>query len=267
MQKPMLPSPHKTTSTSAVATSPVRSSAQDDGRTAELIGGWSFIVASVGFIAVFTYLAVTFSYPTVLDGNAGDVLPELFTLGVTGRVVWIVYALLPLLLIPAALGANARMRAHAPNTMRAATIFATLSAICMFVGLARWPSIHWELARAFAQATPEVQQTIAIAFRALNIYLGNYIGEFLGELALSIFFALIAAGLLRNGHRRLAAVGALVAVVGMMAAFRNATLGVASIAAFNNYLLPVWLIVLGAFLVMKPHPAPAPHSEFLNSDP
>ena len=51
------------------------------------------------FLAAF--LAAQFDYPAVLDGNAEAVLPRLLALGNSGRAVWAVYALLPLLLIPA----------------------------------------------------------------------------------------------------------------------------------------------------------------------
>ena len=34
--------------------------------------------------------------------------------------------------------------------MRVAMLFAALSSVAMILGLARWPSIHWELAQAYA---------------------------------------------------------------------------------------------------------------------
>ena len=64
-------------------------------RAAARVGGWSFIVAAIGFMAVFSYLAATFNYPTVLDGTAAEVLPRLLAFSDTGRAVWVVYALLP----------------------------------------------------------------------------------------------------------------------------------------------------------------------------
>ncbi|MBK8002565.1 MAG: hypothetical protein IPK12_01190 [Gemmatimonadetes bacterium] len=66
------------------------------------MGGLALVLAAVLFIAVFSYLAATFHYPDVLDGPADQVLPNLLALGPTGRAVWALYGLIPLLLIPTA---------------------------------------------------------------------------------------------------------------------------------------------------------------------
>src|SRR6478672_11351828 len=116
-----------------------------ESRGAARAGGWSLIAAAIGFMAVFSYLAARFSYPDVLDGPAAEVLPRLVALGSSGRTVWAIYAFLPLLLIPAGIGAYAALRDAAPNAMRAALVFSVVSAVSMLLGLARWPSVHWEL--------------------------------------------------------------------------------------------------------------------------
>lgn len=224
--------------------------------TAARVGGWSLIVAAVGFMAVFSYLAARFGYPDVLDGRAEVVLPQLLALGATGRAVWAVYALLPLLLIPAGIGAAALLRAHAPETMRAASAFSMVAAISMLLGLARWPTVHWELARAYATASPGGREAIEATFAGLNAYLGNFIGEFTGELALEAFFILSAVGLLRAGRRRLGIAGLAAGAIGLVAAFRNVTPAVALVAEVNNYVLPLWLIVLGVELVRARGGAP-----------
>jgi hypothetical protein len=221
----------------------------EDSRAAARTGGWSLIVAALGFIAVFSYLAARFDYPDVLDGAAADVLPRLFALGAAGRAVWAVYAFIPLLLIPAGIGAHAALRHAAPSAMRAALAFAVIAAVSMLLGLARWPSVHWELARSYSTASPDARLGIDALFRGLNVYLGNYVGEFLGELALNAFFLLSAFALVRAGSRRVGYAGLVVGAIGLIAGFRNVTPAVAPIADVNNYLLPLWLIVLGVVLV------------------
>jgi hypothetical protein len=53
------------------------------------------------------------------------------------------------------------------------------------LGLMRWPSVHWELARAWSSASEGNRVVLAAMFDGLNRYLGNFIGEFLGELSFS----------------------------------------------------------------------------------
>ena len=229
----------------------------ENARTAARVGGSSLVLAALGFIAVFAYLAARFDYPDVLDGVAADVLPRLLALGAAGRVVWVVYAFLPLLLIPAGVGARAALGHAAPNSMRAALAFSVVAAVSMLLGLARWPSVHWELARAYGTASPDARLALDAVFLGLNAFLGNYVGEFLGELALNAFFLLSAFALVRAGRRRLGVAGILVGVIGIVAGFRNVTPAVALVADVNNYVLPLWLIVFGVVLARATPPARA----------
>src|SRR4029079_12564240 len=65
-----------------------------------------------------------------------------------------------------------------------------IGVLAMCLGLMRWPSIHWVLAEAYASGSSEARHAIAATFSGLNLYLGNYIGEFLGEVCLGMFFVL-----------------------------------------------------------------------------
>jgi hypothetical protein len=74
--------------------------------------------------------------------------------------------------------------------MTLALVLAGIASLAMCLGLMRWPSIHWAMAGAYADADASVQQTLVVMFDGLNLYLGNYIGEFLGETLLAAFFLL-----------------------------------------------------------------------------
>jgi len=214
-------------------------------------GGWSLILAALLFLAVFSYLAAKFEYPDVLDKPAGEVLPRLIALGTTGRAVWVLYGLVPLLLVPAGIGAEAALRRAAPGAMRAASHFATLGAFSMLLGLMRWPSIQWELGRTWVDADGSQRAALGAVFAGLNSYLGNFLGEFVGELCLNLFFVLTAYAMYRSIDRPRWAgpAGLAVGVIGLIAMFRNAVPAVAPIAAVNNLILPVWLLVLGWLLL------------------
>lgn len=213
-------------------------------------GGISFIVGALAFVFVFSYLAANFDYPAILDGSAGEVLPRLRAGGETMRAIWAVYAFLPLLLIPGAVGAYFACPSSR-GRMTMALVFASIGSLAMCLGLMRWPSVHWALADAYAESGAEAQETLAAIFQGLNLYLGNYIGEFLGEACLSAFF--LFTGLSMTGERQLPKwlgwAGAVFGLLFLVGAFRNVTPAVQIIADINNFLLPLWMLVLGVSLV------------------
>ena len=169
-----------------------------DRKTRVRSGGAALIAAALGFTCVFLYLAARFNYPDVLDTSAGQALPALLAMGVTGRVVWLIYSLLPLLLLPAAMGAFAALKPVDERRMRAAALLAVVAAVAMTLGLVRWPTLQWDLAHRFAAAGPDERVVLAGTFDRLNLVLGNYIGEFLGEFALNGFFVLSSLAMLRS---------------------------------------------------------------------
>ena len=233
---------------------------QEFSRLATLIGGGSLIAATLLFSAVFVCLARGFGYPDVLNLPAAEVLPRLLALGPAGRAVWVLYGLIPLLLVPTALGVYAAGRKAAPLAARAALITAVLGATTMMAGLLRWPSLHWQFALAWADASPAAREAIAAAFAASNSYLGNFIGEFLGELFLNAFFLFASIALTRAAapaRRWLLVAGGSASLLGGLAMLGNAVPWVEPIAALNNVVLPIWMLVLGIALVRHRTCAPA----------
>ena len=214
-------------------------------------GGWALIAAAVLFMAAFTWLAVTFDYPDVLDRPAAEVLPRLHALGDMGRAVWALYALIPLLLIPAGAGVEIAFAPIARGAAKLANAFAWLSAMTMLLGLARWSTVHWELAAAWPTLAPGEAVSAAAIFAGLNSYLGSFLGEFVGELGLNLFFLFTALAMLRTAGlpRWSGPAGVVAAGIGLVAMLRNLTPWVGPVAELNNLVLPVWLVVLGVVLV------------------
>jgi hypothetical protein len=135
--------------------------------------------------------------------------------------------------------------------MRVAMLFAVVAAVSMMLGLMRWPSIHWELARAWASADASERVVLAATFDGLNRYLGNFVGEFLGELSVSMYFVLSGVGLWRHpsAPRFLSWWGVATGILGLVGMWRNVTPAVAVVANVNNYLLPLWMLGFGGWLV------------------
>jgi hypothetical protein len=217
------------------------------------MGGLALLVAALGFMGAFAYLAVRFDYPEVLEAPAATALPALLAMGSTGRAVWGLYGLLPLLLVPAAVGARAMLRASDEGGMRLAMLLAVVAAVSMMLGLLRWPSIQWELARAYVASGADGRIVLAAIFDGLNRYLGNYLGEFVGELCLNGFFLLSARAMWRSEvvSRWRAGIGLTAGILGWIAMWRNVTDLVAPVAVLNNAALPLWMIVFGLTLSMN----------------
>jgi hypothetical protein len=226
--------------------------ARSEARGTILAGGIALVGGALAFLGVFSYLAARFHYPEVLDGTAQDVLPALLATEATGRAVWALYGVLPLVFIPAGISAFEALRERAAGPMRVGVLFAFLAAVSMVLGLMRWPSVHWELARAWGAAAEGERLVLAAIFDGLNRYLGNFVGEFLGELSFSLFFVLSGIGLLRHQRARrwLGWWGIATGVLGLIGMWRNVTKAVDAVAAANNYLLPAWMIGFGTWLIL-----------------
>ena len=165
--------------------------------------------------------------------------------------------------IPAGVGAFEALRERAVGPMRVGALFALLASVSMVLGLMRWPSVNWELARAWATASEGDRLLLAAMFDGLNRYLGNFVGEFLGEFSFSIFFVLSGVGLLRHPAAPgwLSWWGIATGVLGLIGMWRNVTMAVSAVAAANNYLLPAWMIGFGVWLMIESRrPAYAPPS-------
>ena len=115
------------------------------------------------------------------------------------------------------------------------------------------------ISEAYAAGSAVDQTAIDATFAGLNSFLGNYIGEFLGELSFSVFFLLSGLAMLAHGARFprwIGYLGVLTAVAGLIGMFRNVSSSVDPIAAVNNYLLPLWMIIFGVALIRHPGTVP-----------
>jgi Domain of unknown function (DUF4386) len=218
-----------------------------------LMGGIALILTGVLYPVVFTFLAIRFNYPDVLDGDANEVLPKLLAGGSLFRFTWAIYGLLPLLLIPAGTGAFYAFRKDMEGGMRVALHLSILAAFSLMIGLLRWSSIHWELAKFYTHADVAQRETVNAIFLGLNSYLGNYIGEFIGEGLMHGFLLLTAVGMVRTSGfpKWMAWIGIVISSMSLFAVFRNFNSLADSVQNLLNTLMlfPIWLVLLGIGLV------------------
>lgn len=223
-------------------------------RNLERTGAIALLFGAAGFILIFFYLHSTFGYPEVLAHGAADVLPRLADGGSTLHHVWLLYAALPLTLLVAGIASMPLLEDGGGRGLaRLGAAAAMLAAVAMMLGLLRWSSIHDVLAARWTTASPDQRETYAAIFDAANRYLGNLLGELLGELALAGWFACIGVALRRSERRVGGTLILVAAAIVAISALRQLTSVVAPIAALGNVILPLGLFVIaGYMLTLRP---------------
>jgi hypothetical protein len=156
----------------------------------EAVAGAFLIVAPVWFNATFALLGKRFDYPDILRRPAAEILDRFRAGGPSLILLWWMFMLSGLLLIPAVvlLGQALRFTGIVPL----AVTVGVLAGLVQMLGLLRWVYLVPSLARTSADPGLESDQreaTIAV-FRAMHQYLGVGVGEHLGYLFTGIWSVL-----------------------------------------------------------------------------
>jgi len=227
-------------------------------RNLQRVGAVALAFGAAGFIAVFVYLHSEFGYPDILSHGAADVLPRLLAGGSKLRTAWLLYSALPLTLLVAGIGSMPLLEDGGGRGLaRLGATAAILAAVAMLLGIVRWPSIHDTLALRWATASAEGREIYGAVFDAANRYLGNLLGELLGELCLAGWIACVGVALRRSERR----VGGTLVLIGgaivAVSALRRLTSVVAPVADIGNFVLPAVLIAIAAFMLDERPAAPS----------
>jgi hypothetical protein len=153
-----------------------------DGDGLRRVTGWLLVIGAVTFAVAATVLSSTFDWPDILREPPDVVLPA-FVAGGTSLVwTWFAVAwtyailLVPILLLPAALG-----RRDDP-VLRAATFVGAASVLLSLIGFLRWVFVVPALAGSYAAGDPTTQTAVAAAWTAQHQFGGALLGEHLGQL-------------------------------------------------------------------------------------
>lgn len=231
------------------------------------VAGVALSVGSLAFVAVFTYLASAFGYPDILDRDAAEVLPRLLAGGAELRTVWFLYAGLPLAIIVGGVGSGVVLQRGGAGLRALGVAAAVVAGTSMVIGLLRWPTIEWALARHWTAAPPEARIALSALFDASNLFLGNVVGEFVGEMCTALWFLTLATAFRREGRVVVGHLGTGAGILVAVAALRNMTGAVDLVANVNNVTLPLWLFTVGILFVrdgrgLRSRPKTASRSSF-----
>jgi hypothetical protein len=240
-----------------------------DGAGLRRVTGWLLVIGAVTFAVAATILSSTFNWPDILREPPEVVLPA-FVAGGTSLVwTWFAVAwtyailLVPILLLPAALG-----RRDDP-VLRAATFVGAASVLLSLIGFLRWVFVVPALAGSYASGDPTTQAAVAAAWMAQHQFGGALLGEHLGQL-LAIGWSVTVSMLILRSRMLPRWVGwaGLVASVlylcnqGDILATAVPGFPVFDLAGFiGSSLWAIWLIALGVALlrtrIRRPEPAVA----------
>jgi len=154
----------------------------NDGDRLRRVTGWLLVIGAAAFAVAATALSSTFDWPDILREPPEVVLPA-FVAGGTSLVwTWFAVAwtyailLVPILLLPAALG-----RRDDP-VLRAATFVGAASVLLSLIGFLRWVFVVPALAESYAAGDPTTKAAVAAAWTAQHQFGGALLGEHLGQL-------------------------------------------------------------------------------------
>ena len=170
-----------------------------EGAGLRRVTGWLLVIGAVTFAIAATILSSTFNWPDILREPPQVVLPA-FVAGGTSLVwTWFAVAwtyailLVPILLLPAALG-----RRDDP-VLRAATFVGAASVLLSLIGFLRWVFVVPALADTYTAGDATTQAAVAAAWTAQHQFGGALLGEHLGQLLAIGWSVSVSLLILRTG--------------------------------------------------------------------
>ena len=230
------------------------------GQGLRRVTGWLFVVGALAFAVAATILSSTFDWPDILREPPDVVLPAFAAGG--SSLVWTWFAvawtyailLVPILLLPAALG-----RGDDP-VLRAATFVGAASVLLSLIGFLRWVFVVPPLADAYTAGDATTTAGVAAAWMAQNQFGGALLGEHLGQLLAIGWSLTVSVLVLRTGvlWRWVGWAGLVASVLylcnqGDILATAVPGFPVFDLAGFiGSSLWAIWLIVLGVAVLRAP---------------
>jgi hypothetical protein len=222
--------------------------------------GGLFVVGALAFAAAATVLSSTFDWPDILREPADVVLPA-FVAGGTS-LVWTWFAtawtyatlLVPILLLPAALGRRG------DPALRAATYVGATSVVLALIGFLRWVFVVPPLADSYVSGDAVTRAAVDAAWTAQHQFGGALLGEHLGQLLAIAWSITVSVIILRSRvlPRWLGAAGLVVSALyltnqGDILATAVPGFPVWNLGGFiGSTSWGLWVAALGVMLLLRP---------------
>lgn len=166
----------------------------------ERTAGTLLVLLPLAFNLCFFLLARSFDYPDILRRPTAEVLDRFRAGGARLLLVWWVFALTAVLLVPVAVLLAVALVGADRGVVAVAATTGVLAGAVQFLGLVRWAFLVPYLARVDGDpdASPARREAVDVMFQAFNRYLGVAVGEHLGYLFTGGWSALSGVALIQS---------------------------------------------------------------------
>ncbi len=160
--------------------------------------GGLFVAGALAFAGAATVLSSTFEWPDILREPAEVVLPHFVAGGASLVWTWFATAwtyavlLVPILLLPAALGRRDDL------VLRAATYLGATSVVLSLIGFLRWVFVVPPLAESYVAGDATSRAAVDAAWTAQHQFGGALLGEHLGQLLVIGWSVTLSVVILRS---------------------------------------------------------------------
>lgn len=183
-----------------------------------LVGGWCLVLFSILFVGITLIINALAQSQVMLYNLEKHQLFQVTAGTPTIRFLLTFYAIIPLLIVPGAVGAYYLFSEKHEANMRVGMYFATIGALCLAISLLIMPSLNWHLTTFIPTLPAATQGTMIIFLQALHSYFGIFLGDLLGLGCLFIWF-LIASFVILTDDSLPRAVGIIQLIVTFLAIF------------------------------------------------
>jgi len=219
-------------------------------------GGICLIVMAVLNVLLDIIMAIGYDFPMRVQGALQKNLPYVLAHH-SHLTLFLTYkAVLPLLLIPGAIGAKYMLGERCRGIGLNAMVFAVVAALTWCMSNMIWPSINWYA----AQALQHVGYTDMLSYLlvgGLNSFAAIYLGLYLKVLCLSLWIFLLGLAGIRSKMipNWLCYFGIVLAIIVWIMLFLRTFLVNPYVLDLGFNLFPIvnlWIFLLGCFMLLPP---------------
>jgi hypothetical protein len=203
---------------------------------------WSYVL-----LAVLYPVFVLSSYQADKQTNVASFLEGVVQGTGAGHVWWLLFTLIPLLLVFGAIGFYSAVKPYSFKLAGLSLTFSVLSSLGFLLGIGRWSTLNWGFGEAF-NIYKDKNELLTDLFNFSNEIMGFWFGHVLAELCLFVAIGLMSVAMFNSKRFPvwLSGFASFIFILGTVSVFRDFNILASSIHSFLNafMLVPLFFILL-----------------------